>query len=217
MLLLGVYFLLGLILCSAWYWFSLRRNRRKAGLVLRWIETALAGQGHVRGIRWVAPSRFKVPLQLTPGVFHNACLVVELSPSEMPIKWLLSKVKKQQDMIVFQADLDCPPSFSLNVNNFRWFARSSGKTQSADSNWTFEQTGPFVISSRMTWQKEVACTMTSLASSSNREFLNISFQRRTPHFSVTLPLDALSPDSPTRGYMFENMRELATSSSASLS
>ncbi len=216
MLLLAVYFLVGILFCSAWYLFSLRHNRRRSVLILRWIETAIAGQGQVKGIRWTTPSSFKVRLQLTSGVFHNACMLVQLSPCEMPFYWLLSKVRKQQDMIIFQADLDLPPSFSLNVNNFRWFARTSRKAQPIDSSWTFEQTGPFVISSRMSWQKEIAGTMTSLSSSTTREFLNINFQRRTPHFSVTLPLDSISPDSPTRSYMFENMRELAASSSASL-
>jgi hypothetical protein len=59
--------------------------------------------------------------------------------------------------------------------------------------------------------------MSSLARGENREFTNISFQRRSPHFSVTLPLETIAPGSPTRGCMFETMRELAASSSTSLS
>lgn len=215
MVVLALYFAAGAAFCAAWYWLSLRRNRRKAVLVLRWIEAALAGQGHVTGIRWIAPSRFKVPLRLTSGVFTRAWVLVELTPCEMPLKWLLSKWKKQKDVLVFQADLDFPPTFSLDIHNHRWFARSSRKNPPTNSRWTFEQTGPFIISSRMTWQKEIAGTMTSLAGGSNREFLNINFQRRTPNFSVTLPLEAISPTSPTRNYMFDTMRDLAASSSES--
>lgn len=213
---LAAYLLIVAISCASWYLFFLRRHRRKAVLVLRWIEAALAGQGHVVGIRWLASSRFKVPLRLTSGVFTRAWVMVEFIPCQMPLRWLLSRLKKEQDVITFQADLDLPPTFSLDVKNFRWFARSARKELPTNSQWTFEQTGPFVISSRMKWQREIATTMTSLANNTNRDFLNISFQRRTPHFSVTLPLEAIAPTSPTRNYMFETMRELAASSSASL-
>jgi len=216
MLFLLVSLLIGALCSGAWYWLSIRYNRRKAVQVLRWIEAALAGQGHVAGIRWLTPSRFRVPLRLTSGVFNRAWVSVELTPCEMPLRWLLSKIRKQQDVIIFQADLDLAPSFTLDVHNFRWFARSSRKTSSDTTHWTFEQTGPFVVSSRMSWQKEIASTMTSLSSSTNRDFSNISFQKHSPHFSVTFPVETISPTSPIRNYMFESVRELASSSSASL-
>ena len=216
MLFLVVCLLFGALFSGAWYWLSIRHNRRKAVQVLRWIEAALAGQGHVVGIRWQAPSRFRVPLRLTSGVFNRAWVSVELTPCEMPLRWLLSRIRKQQDVIVFQADLDLPPAFTLDVHNFRWFARSSRKAPTETERWTFEQTGPFVVSSRMSWQKEIACTMTSLSSNTNRDFLNIRFQRKSPHFSVTFPVETISPTSPIRNYMFDCVRELASSSSASL-
>ena len=216
MLFLLAYLLFGALFCAVWYWLSIRHNRRKAVLVLRWIEAALAGQGHVIGIRWLAASRFRVPLRFSSGVFNRAWVLVELSPCEMPLKWLLNKFRKRQDVIIFQADMDLPPSFSLDVYNFRWFARTSRKAPLTSTRWPFEQTGPFVVSSRMSWQKEIAGTMTSLAGSTNRDFQNISFQRRSPHFSVTFPVETISPASPIRNYMFESVRELAASSSASL-
>ncbi|HEY6971331.1 MAG TPA: hypothetical protein VJA94_19125 [Candidatus Angelobacter sp.] len=217
MLFVGIYFVAAAVLCAIWYWLSLRHNRRKAVRVLRWIEAALAGQGHVVGMRWIDPSRFKVPLRLTSGIFHRAWILVEFTPCEMPVNWVLSKLRHQQDLITFQADLDWPPAFSLDVNNFRWFARSSRKISLEGRQWTLEQPGPFVISTRMDWQKEITSAMTSLTGSANREFLNINFRRRSPHFSATMPLESIAPGSPTRTYMFESVRELAASSSASLS
>jgi hypothetical protein len=216
MFLLGVYFAAAALLCGVWYWLSRRHNRRKAVQVLRWIEAALAGQGHVIGMRWLARSRFKVPLRLTSGVFRRAWIMVEFSPCEMPIHWVWSKLTSKQDLITFQADLDWPPPFSLDVHNFRWFARSSRKASPTSCNWTFEQRGPFIISTRMDWQKEITSAMTSLAGTSNREFLNISFRRKSPHFSVTMPLEAISPTCPTRSCIFDTVREVAASSSASL-
>jgi hypothetical protein len=216
MIVAAISFLSGAALCGVWYWLAFRHNRRKAVLALRWIEAAVAGRGHVTGVRWIAGSQFKVALRLTSGVFQRAWMIVQFSPCEMPLRWLLAKMQKRQDLVTFNADLDLVPTFSLDVHNFRWFARSSRKAAPADRHWTFEQTGPFVISTRLDWQKEITSTMSSLACNSNREFLSICFRQRSPHFSVTLPLEALSPSSPIRNYMFDSMREMASSSSASL-
>ena len=216
MLWLGIFFVAAAVFSAAWYWFSRRHTRSKAVQVLRWIEAALAGQGHVLGMRWTSPWQFKVPLRLTSGVFHRAWITVEFSRCEMPINWIVSKLRNQQETITFQGDLGFPPSFSLDVHNFRWFARSSRKTDLGSSHWTFQQSGPFVISTRMNWQKEITSAMMSLTSTNNREFMNISFRRRSPHFSATMPLESISPASPTRSYMFDSVRELAASSSASL-
>jgi hypothetical protein len=135
----------------------------------------------------------------------------------MPLTWLINRIRKRQDLLVFQADLDLPPAFSLDVHNLRWFARSSRKKSLSGVRWNFEQSAPFVISTRMEWQKEIASTMTSLVENANRDFSHISYQRNSPHFSVTLPLEAFAPNSPARNYLFDAMRELAGSSSASLS
>lgn len=212
MLVLGICILVGAIGCVVWSRLSQRHHRRKALQVLRWIEAALAGQGHVAGIRWLDASRFKVPLRLTSGVFRRAWIMVEFSPRRLPIHWVLNKLNNCQDQITFQADLDLPPSFSLEVHNFRWFARSSRKTSPQSGDWTFEQTGPFIISTRMDWQKEITRAMGSLAETCNREFSNIHFQRHSPHFSATMPLEAISPDCPTRACLFDTVRELAANS-----
>src|SRR5215472_3786163 len=204
------------VFCAAWYWLAVRHNRRRALQVLRWIESALAGQGQATGIRWLARSRFKVPLRLRCGVFHRAWMLVELRPCEMPLHWLLCKATGRKDVLTFQADLDLPPTFSLRVHNFRWLARSGKSSPTSRTSWSFEHVGPFVISTRMGWQKEISCAMTSLAKGENREFLDVNFQRSSPHFSVSLPLETIAPGSPTRACMFETMRELAGSSSASL-
>jgi hypothetical protein len=217
MFLVGLTLLALAVFCAAWYWMAARHNRRRALQVLRWIEFALAGQAQVTGIRWVAHSRFKVPLRLRCGVFHRAWLVVDLIPCELPLQWLASKARGREEVLTFQADLDLPPAFSLEVQNFRWFARSGRNHPNSRTSWEFESAGPFVISTRMDWQKEISAAMASLAKGDNREFLNINFQRLTPHFSATLPLATIAPGSPTRACMFETMRELAASSSASLS
>jgi hypothetical protein len=216
MLLLAAYLLLAAVCCAVWYWVSLQRHRRRATEVTLWIQSALSGQGQVGGIRWLAPSRFKVPLSLTCGVFHRAWVLIDMLPSEFPLRWLSAKLHRRRELFTFQADLDLPPAFSLHVQNLRWFARSSRKAHRRENGWTIEQAGPFIISTRNDWKKEISCAMGSLARG-DHEFSSIDFQRRSPHFSVSLPLDAIAPGTPTQAFVFESMRELASSSSASLS
>ena len=217
MFLLALCLLTVAVLCAGWYWLALRHHRRRALDVLRWIEFALDGQGQPTGLRWVAQSRFRVPLRLRCGVFHRAWLLVDLTPSEMPLRWLFSKVSGRREMLTFQADLDLPPAFTLEVHNFRWCARSNARAPERGGAWEFEHAGPFVVTTRVDWQKEISTAMGSLARSISHDLLDVSFQKHSPHFSASLPLATIAPGSPTRAGMFETMRELAASSSASLS
>jgi hypothetical protein len=211
----GAVLVLMALFYGGWYWISVCRARRRAALILRWIQSSLAGQGRVVGMRWLSVSRFKVSLRLAGSLFQQAWMLVELGRGETPLMWLWSQLTGQQDRLTFQADLDWAPAFSLDVHNFRWFARSSRKNNLGGPGWTFEQTGPFVISTRMAWPKEITSAMSSLGTCS-REFLNVNFSRRSPHFSVTLPLESISPNCPTRAYLFDAVRELAANSLPSL-
>ena len=214
MLLSSVWLLAAVVFCAAWYWLAMRHNRRRAVQVLRWIEGALAGKGQVAGIRWIARSQFKVPLRLCHGGFNRAWVVVDLPPRELPLHWLLSKASGQREILRFEADLELPPAFDLQVHNFRWLARTGRYSPRTPTSWNFEHTGPFVVSTRRDWKKEISSAMVALAKGDHRDFLKIRFQRRSPHFSVTLPLESIAPGSPTRSCMFDSMRELAGSSAS---
>jgi len=194
-----------------WYAVSLRRKREKAREIVRWIQASLAGRGHVVGISWTAASRFRVPLRLTCGVFRRAWVLVEMRTQETPAHWLVQKISNPQEVITFQADLDSPPTFSLQMQNFRWFARSSPKTAIENAGWQFERLPSVMITTKPASHKEIAGTMTALSRGDNGEFLEVSFQRNSPHFSATLPLDALAPGAPARTYMLDAMREMAGS------
>jgi len=200
-------------LCVTWYAVSLRRKREKAREILRWIQASLAGRGHVVGISWTTASRFRVPLRLTCGVFRRAWVLVEMRTQETPAHWLIQKISNPQEVITFEADLDAPPMFSLQMQNFRWFARSSPKTAIENAGWQFERLPSVMITTKPESQKEIAGTLTSLSRGDNSEFLEVSFQRSSPHFSATLPLESLAPGAPARTYLLDTMREMAGSAS----
>ena len=216
MVVLGVILIAATALCITWYCLSLRRKRHKANEVLRWIQSALGGRGYVAGISWITSSRFRVPLRLTCGVFQRAWVLVELQRQQTPVQWLLNKIMARRQVLTFQADLDCPPAFSLHIQNYRWFARSSRKAQIDQPGWRFEHLPPVMISTRPENQKEIVSTMASLSKGENGDFLEVSFQRRSPHFSATLPLEALAPGAPARTCMLDAMREMAGSASSFL-
>jgi hypothetical protein len=218
MLVAGTFLVLALtaVLSAGWYWLALKYNRRKAAEVVRWLELALAGQGKPSSIRWISHSQCKVPLRLSCGVFHRAWVTLDLGSRVMPWRWLLSRISGRGATLIFQADLDPPPAFTLCVKNLRWFPQSrrgkTGKTAAGN----LAACGRFVISTRTDWQREIPAAMKSLSRSDRRQFAEISFRRRSPHFSATLLLDAIAPGSPCRDCMFETMREVAASASTSL-
>jgi hypothetical protein len=199
-----------------WYSLSLQRKRHKAYEVVRWIQSSLAGRGHVAGMSWITPSRFRVPLRLRCGVFNRAWVMVELRAQQTPFQWLFNRIRGKREMLTFQADLDCPPAFSLQVHNFRWFARTSRGTSTTRPGWEFERLPAVMIATKPESQMEIACAVASLSKGENGDFLEISFQRGSPHFSATLPLEALAPGAPARRHILDAMRELAGSSPASL-
>ncbi|HEX4604435.1 MAG TPA: hypothetical protein VH724_10600 [Candidatus Angelobacter sp.] len=196
-------------LCLTWYALAQKRKDRKAREILRWMQSALGGRGHVMGLSWITPSRFRIPLRLTCAVFRRAWVLVDLHAQQTPAQWLMDKVRKRREVLIFQADLDFAPASSLQVQNFRWFARSGRKAAINRQGWQFEHLQSVMISTKAESHQEIASAMTSFRQSGNREFLAVSFQRRSPHFSATLPLEALAPDAPARTYILDAMRELA--------
>lgn len=203
--------LIALFLVRIYYAYKCRQRSLE---VLGWIEGLLCGQGHVAGIKWHGPSSFFLPLKLRAHTFRNASMRVHLIPAERPLNWIMSKLRGKQETLAFEADLDWAPSFTLELQSYRLFARSRKNLTAESPGWDFEQTTPFVLTTRKDWQKEITAVITSLLSCQERQFLSIAFRQSSPHFTATLPLDSISPTSASRTEIFHSLRELATGASA---
>jgi len=199
----------GAIGVVVWYLSFRYYNRRKGSEALRWIQHAFHGHAEVAGVQWSGACYFQAQLRLAPTLFRRASLVVRLFPREVPVCWLLSRMRKQQETLTFQADLDCPPSFNLEVHNHRWFGRTRRRFPVRGDNCTLEQAGPFVLTTRNDWQRDITSMMGALVASRECDCLTVCFRRTSPHFSVTVPLGTLSPASGTNAYIFDVLRELA--------
>lgn len=204
----------GLALLVVWYFYFAHRARQRAFEVLGWIEALVSGQGHVAGLKWQSSSTFNVPLRLRTNAFHNASLSVNFIPREQPFKWIARKLKNEEETLVFQADLDWAPPFSLELQTYRLFARTRKDIPPDAPGWDYEQTVPFVLTTRKDWQKEVTSVISSLLSCQERQFLAIAFRQQSPHFTATLALDSIAPTSVYRTEIFKSLRELATGASA---
>ncbi len=201
------------LLVLAWYFWFLRFNRRRAVEVLRWIEGAFNGHGQIASVRWASGSRFDVQMRLAPAMFRQASLVVQLFPRELPVSWVLSRIRKQQETLTFQADLDSAPSFNLEVHNHRWYGRTRRRFPTKSQEWVLEQAGPFVLTTRNDWQREITTMKGALVASRDCDCLTVCFRRTSPHFSVTVPLATIAPGSETKSEIFDVLRELAAGAS----
>src|SRR5437660_456849 len=80
-------------------------NRRRSRRVLQWLESAFDGRGRITGIQWTAAGRFHAHLQLPPNAgFRRARVQIDLRSREMPLRWLLSRWRKQPELAMFEAD-----------------------------------------------------------------------------------------------------------------
>jgi hypothetical protein len=200
---------------TCWYFWFLRSNRRRAVQVLGWIERAFDGHAQIVGVNWLSASRFQLRLRLSPSLFRQSFLTVQLFPRELPVHWLVARLRRKHETLTFEADLDVPPSFNLDVHNHRWCGRTRRKFPKASENWVLERAGAFVITTRNDWQREITNIMNPLMASRQCDCLTVSFRRTSPNFSATVPLDTISPCADSETNIFDVLRELAAGASAS--
>ncbi|MGZ4815719.1 MAG: hypothetical protein ACXVZV_09935 [Terriglobales bacterium] len=207
--------LAGLILVSGWYVAFVRYNRRRASEVLLWIRTAFCGHAQILGVHWSSPSRFRVKLRVVPHGFQHSYVDVRLLPREFFLNWLISKIRKQQEIATFEADLDSAPLFNLEVHNQRWCGRSRRNAKLNPRRGIVETFGPMVITTRHDWQREITAMIDALVASRDSDFLSVHFRRRSPHLSATVPLASLVPQNKNANQVFHVLRELADCAGAS--
>lgn len=209
-----IYLAIGLLLGGLWYGVWARVNRLRSRRVIKWITNSLGSRGSISSVRWLSISCFQVVLGISEGCFHNARVVVRLAPREIPLRWFYRR--KPQETATFEATLSSPPSFSMLVETKRWIARTGKKKALDFERYETEKLGPFVISSRPDWKKDVVSAMEMLSGAHDCEFVNVKFGSRAPHFTATVPLKVLDPASRDgRPPIFDVLREIASDASTS--
>jgi hypothetical protein len=192
---------------AGWYLWVRQSNRHRAIEVLHWIESSLSGYGHVTGIRWVDCDTFDVPVRVSKSVFRKANFRVQIAQPELPLNWLLRRMRAKQDTLLFSADLDYGPRFAMHMKTQRWFARTRNDVVANEAAWNFESCTPVVLTTRLDWQKEVTGMMQSLMTCAHRENLSLEFRKSSPHVVLTMPLEKIRPESDS--CIFEVLRTVA--------
>ncbi len=211
---LTIYFSLALTLLLAWYAGFSHYNRRRSRRVLQWIGTAFAGHGRVAGVRWRGPGEFRARLELSPNTwFTSASVLVRMTPRELPLRWFRARMRRQPELLTFEADLDSPPKHDLEVLRHRWYGRTRRGLPPPEQS----ERGPVVqLTTRSDWAREASHAVDWWRDGAQRAFLNVSFHPASPHFSATLPLAAITPASPLRGDLFPAFEQLAGASASRL-
>ena len=204
---------LAIAVVSAWYFWFIHVNRNRAVRIVQWICDACAGHGRVARVCWVSASRFLVHIHFSSHRFHEARVCVRLLPREMPLNWLISRWRCQQETLTFEADLDCPPAFNLEVNNCRWQRKLPRRSTPDPDRLMLVRSGPIVLTTRGDWQRDLTNMMDGFLASRDCDFQTVSFQRHSPHFSATVPLHSLDAHDRCSTRLFEALDELATEAS----
>jgi len=200
-------------LLAVWYAGFIQYNRRRGLAVLDWIQAACLGKGRVLNLRWQASSSLlRATLHLSSRWFEDARLTIRLRPRPVPTSWILSRWRKQEETLTFEADMGFPPGFHMDVVRHRWSGHTSAKIPKA-RNWTITRSTPVVLTTREDWPPELTPVVNALTSWRDKDFLSVRFNQKSPHFSATVTLQSLSDQDSAAGLM-GLFRELAASSSA---
>lgn len=198
-----------------WYLIFLRLNLRHGERAVARLQAALAGSGQVLAVRWLGSSTFQVVLRLATGLFQHPGIRVHLPPRPNPLRWLRQWWSCTPATATFEADLEVPPAFNLQVGRHRWSGRTRRRLARGRGNWQVERVTPLILTSRLHWPREVTRMMNSLLSHRDREVLSLDFRSTSPHFSATVRLDAIAPEGEDGANVFDALRELAAEVSAS--
>ena len=223
--------IVALALSFFWYAWFVGYNRRRAGNVLHWVKAACLGKGEVVDLRWQASSsKLKATLHLSSRWFEDARLTIRLLPRPIPLRWAMSRWRRQQETLTFEADMGFPPGFHLDIIRHRWAGHSGAKssetkmpgTESKKSGskkstgtraWTITRPGPVILTTKEDWPVELSPVVNALASWRDKDFVGVRFNSTSPHFTATVALENLS-DQKTAASLLGLFRELAASSSA---
>ena len=153
-------------------------------------------------------------MQLGNGGFIDPKVTVRFTPRQDPLRWIRSIARKDRETVTFEANLPCPPAFNLEVHNQHWMGKSGRKLLRKMSVMRMKRVGPFVLTSRREWERDITGMMHGLAASRDCELMSVAFRRRAPHFSATIPLEVLAEQGWTEVRFFDVLRELAAGASA---
>jgi hypothetical protein len=201
-------------LLGLWYFCLARYNHRKGVLALRWVEAACSGKGRIVEARWRGTSRLQAQLGFAAHWFENARVTVRLLPRPIPLQWLFSLWRKQEETLTFEADLDGAPTFQLQIFRHRWLTHTYGHLASAGRTWTVSRPGPVVLTTRTQWTQELTPVVNTLMTSRGHHLITVRFRPESPHLAATVALESLSDQEAAAGFLTV-VRELAAGASTS--
>ena len=205
----------GVGVLAVWYLLFAAYNRRQGAAALRWVQSACAGKGRVLDSHWLNSSRLHARLQFPSRSFENARVTMKFRPRPLPVRWLLSHLRKQKETLTFEADLGGSPAFHLEVVRHRWCAHSRGvKSRRRDEReWDVYEPGPVILTTRTHWKQDPTPELNALMTVRQQDVLQVRFHPESPQFSATIALDALHDPRTAAGFL-TTLRELAAGASA---
>lgn len=201
-------------LLGLWFFYFTRYNHRKGATALHRVESACSSKGELLDSRWLSITLLQARFGFSSHWFDNARVTIRLRPRPIPFKWFVSIWHKQKETLTFEADLDCAPSFHLDVFRHQWLSRRHSPLPLDSQEWSVSRPGPVVLTTRTRWTQELSPVVNTLMTSRGHNLISVRFRSESPHIAATVPLEALSDEQAAAGFM-SVLRELAAGASAS--
>jgi hypothetical protein len=193
-----------------WYFCFLRYNQRKGAAALRRVENACLGQ--ILEARWLGGCCLQAHLRFAAHWLDNAHITIRLRPRPLPLQWLLSSWRKQNETLTLEADLDLPPGFNLEVLRHRWLTHRQGGLSGGSRDWVISRPGPVVLTTRTHWAQELSPVVNTLMTSRGHRLISVRLRPQSPHLAATVALESLT-DQQTAAAFLDVLRDLAAGAS----
>lgn len=111
-------------------------------------------------------------------------------------------------------DLPHDPKRSSDLHTLRYIAKTKHGAIADFSGWHVFRTDPVIFGSRPELHLEFSSVLAALVQTHPKCLSDVRISKTSPHFSVKMPLSALSPACVQRFELFQAIRALATSASS---
>ncbi len=209
---------LGVVLVAAvllWFAAGTQLNIRKAGRVMKWLQTGLPVLGPRTTLRWLGSSVAELKIVDPRSPLRNALAMIVLEPRDLSAFWALSRGRGRRDFLLLRMDLIRAPRIRADLIDPRaWTARDKRRddapfahedtwTDAAGTTVTVRSDGADITAVRAAWDE--------LTRSSGGAW-RISVRQLVPHVEVHCLFPSLEAGDARR--LTAAVRELAESLAA---
>jgi hypothetical protein len=184
------------VILALWYGVGHLYNRRRGQRLFHWLESGLDTLGGERNAGWIGSpaSGARISVTRAASPFRRLEITLLLENREVPVLWLLERLRGKRDRLIMKATLRSPGSGEVEVGPSRRMA-----IRRDEQLWT-RQTGPhgLVIAHQGSGAEQRAAALASWLETYGAYLDRFSWRKADPHVQLQVNVAGLLATSSKR-------------------